>query len=168
MYKEAYFYGECNSEKNDLTIAETIKRTLQRVSLLIIGVVILIAGSLFLFTKYTSVVNSAGIVRGGSQRVIKQVIAGADESTALATVEATLTKIGEQMHLGNFPESRDDVEAYWNNTIKPDIEEYKESGDYTTLLEDSETLFQMTLQKVSFLNNLCMKSRMKLEDYITF
>ena len=137
------------SQKYDVTIAETIKRTLRNMFLLILGVVILIAGSLFLFTKYTAVVNSAGIVRGGSQRVIKLVIAGADESATLASVEAILIKIGEQMHLGNFPQSRDDVEDYWKKTIKPDIEEFKVSGDFSTLLADSETLFKMTNQMVN-------------------
>ena len=137
------------SEKNNITIAEIIGKTLKKISFLIIGVVVLIAASLFLFTKYTAVVNSAGIVRGGSQRVIKQVIAGADESKALATVESTLIAIGEQMHLGNFPKSRDSVEDYWNGTIKPDIEAFKQSGDYTALLADSETLFQMTNQMVN-------------------
>lgn len=137
------------SNTNNMTIAEIIQRTLQKISILIIGVVLLIAGSLFLFTRYTAVVNSAGIVRGGSQRVIKQVIAGADESKALATVESTLIAIGKQMHLGSFPKSRDAVEVYWNDTIKPGIEEFKVTGDYTTLLEDSETLFQMTNQMVN-------------------
>ena len=138
------------SKKNvNLTIEETMKRTLTGVFTLILGVVVLIAVSLFLFTRYTAVVNSAGIVRGGSQRVIKQVIAGADESTALGLVDTTLTQIGEQMHLGNFPKSRDEVEVYWNNTIKPDIDEFKASGDFSVLLEDSETLFKMTNQMVS-------------------
>ena len=53
------------------------------------------------------------------------------------------------MHLGSFPKSRDAVEVYWNDTIKPGIEEFKVTGDYTTLLEDSETLFQMTNQMVN-------------------
>lgn len=141
--------GKASAKRVDITIAETIGRTLRKGFILILGVVVLIAVSLFLFTRYTAVVNSAGIVRGGSQRVIKQVIAGADESTALALVDSTLTKIGEQMHIGNFPESRNDVEEYWNNTIKPDIEEFKVSGDYAVLLADSETLFQMTNQMVS-------------------
>uniref|UniRef100_UPI004055AB33 methyl-accepting chemotaxis protein n=1 Tax=Agathobacter sp. TaxID=2021311 RepID=UPI004055AB33 len=140
--------GNVSKKNFNITIAETIGRTLRKVFMLILGVVILIAVSLFLFTRYTSVVNSAGIVRGGSQRVIKQVIAGADESAALALVESTLSEIGEQMHLGNFPKSRDDVEDYWNKTIKPDIEEFKASGDYAILLEDSETLFKMTNQMV--------------------
>ena len=130
------------------TIAEAIQRTLQTGGILIAAVVILIAASLFLFTKYTAVVNSAGIVRGGSQRVIKQVIAGADESKALGVVDSTLAQIEKQMHLGNFPNSRDEVEVYWNNTIKPDIDTFKETGDYTILLADSETLFQMTNQMV--------------------
>lgn len=141
--------GNSSVKNKDKTIAETINHTLSGVFLLIIGVVILIAVSLFLFTRYTAVVNSAGIVRGGSQRVIKQVIAKADESKALSLVDATLTQIGEQMHLGKFPASRDEVEVYWNKTIKPDIEAFKKSGDYSVLLADSETLFQMTNQMVS-------------------
>ena len=141
--------GKTSTKHKDRTIAEIIKRTLLEGYSLIVAVVILIAVSLFLFTKYTAVVNSAGIVRGGSQRVIKQVIAGADESKALAAVESNLTQIGQQMHLGNFPASRDSVEDYWNNTIKPDIDAFKASGDFSTLLADSETLFSMTNQMVS-------------------
>ena len=135
------------SAKN-MTIAKTISFTLAKVFLLIFGVVVLIAGSLYLFTQYTAVVNSAGIVRGGSQRVIKQVIAGADESKALSLVDSTLATIEKQMTLGNFPDSRDAVEEYWNKTIKPDIDEFKKSGDFTVLLADSETLFSMTNQMV--------------------
>ena len=141
--------GKPSTKNFDISIAETIKRTLQKMSMLILGVVILIAVSLFLFTRYTAVVNSAGIVRGGSQRVVKQVIAGADESKALALVDSTLATIEKQMHLGNFPESRDSVEEYWNKTIKPDIDAFKASGDFSVLLADSETLFQMTNQMVS-------------------
>lgn len=141
--------GNVTTKDSTLTIAETIKRTLQKGFILILAVVILIAGSLLAFTKYTAVVNSAGIVRGGSQRVIKLVIAGADESAALSVVEANLEQIGEQMHLGDFPDSRNAVEDYWNKTIKPDIEEFKVNGDYTVLLTDSETLFQMTNQMVN-------------------
>lgn len=141
--------GNLSSKKMNMTIAETINRTLKTGFLLILAVVILIAVSLFTFTKYTAVVNSAGIVRGGSQRVVKQVLAGADESKALALVDSTLTKIGKQMRIGEFPNSRSEVERYWNNTIKPDIDEFKASGNYAVLLEDSETLFQMTNQMVS-------------------
>lgn len=141
--------GKSATKNFDASIAGMIKRTLQRMSMLIFGVVFLIAVSLFLFTRYTAVVNSAGIVRGGSQRVIKQVIAGADESKALALVDSTLAAIEQQMHLGNFPESRDAVEVYWNKTIKPDIDAFKASGDFSVLLADSETLFQMTNQMVS-------------------
>ena len=133
----------------NMTIAKTINRTLGKVFLLIFGVVVLIAVSLYLFTQYTAVVNSAGIVRGGSQRVIKQVIAGADESKALNVVDTNLATIEKQMTIGKFPESRDVVEEYWNKTIKSDIAEFKVSGDYTVLLADSETLFTLTNQMVN-------------------
>ena len=138
-----------SAKKNQMTIAKTINGTLGKVFLLIFGVVVLIAGSLYLFTRYTAVVNSAGIVRGGSQRVIKQVIAGADESKALNVVDTNLATIEKQMTMGKFPDSRDEVEEYWNKTIKSDIAEFKSSGDYTVLLADSETLFTLTNQMVN-------------------
>ena len=141
--------GVGSGKKENATIAATITRNLKGVFTLTLGVVILIAVSLFLFTRYTAVVNSAGIVRGGSQRVIKQVIAGADEAAAMGVVDTNLAQIEKQMHLGKFPASRDEVDAYWNNTIKPDIEAFKKSGDFTVLLADSETLFKMTNQMVS-------------------
>lgn len=141
--------GNETTKKSNTTIAQTINRTLKQGFSLILAVVVLIAASLLTFTKYTAVVNSAGIVRGGSQRVIKLVIAGADESAAVSVVEANLKQIGEQMRLGNFPDSRNAVEDYWNKTIKPDMEDFKVSKDYTTLLTNSETLFQMTNQMVN-------------------
>ena len=138
-----------SAKKNHMTIAKTINGTLGKVFFLIFGVVVLIAVSLYLFTRYTAVVNSAGIVRGGSQRVIKQVIAGADESKALSVVDTNLATIEKQMTMGKFPDSRDEVEEYWNKTIKSDIAEFKSSGDYTVLLADSETLFTLTNQMVN-------------------
>ena len=135
--------------KKNLTIAETIKRTLMGVFALILGVVILIAVSLFLFTRYAAVVNSAGIVRGGSQRVVKLVLAGADESAAVGVVDTNLAQIEKQMRVGAFKESRTEVDEYWNNTVKSDIEAFKKNGDFSTLLADSETLFKMTNQMVS-------------------
>ena len=141
--------GSASGKKSNITIAETIKRTLMGVFTLILGVVILIAVSLFTFTRYTAVVNSAGIVRGGSQRVVKLVIAGADESAAMGVVDTNLAQIEKQMRLGAFPASRDEVDEYWNKTVKKDIEEFKKTGDFSVLLADSETLFKMTNQMVS-------------------
>ena len=141
-------------KRADITIAASIKQSLQKVFFLIFAVAVLIAVSLTMFSRYTGVVNSAGIVRGGSQRVIKQVIARADEEKALTAVDTNLAKIKQQMRLGKFPKSRDEVEAYWNSTIKKDIEEFKKTGDFTVLLEDSETLFQMTNQMVNHAQEL--------------
>lgn len=136
------------TKKVDITIEKIIRISLKQVFFLILAVVLLIAGSLYLFTRYTGVVNSAGIVRGGSQRVIKQVIAGSDETKALGVVDSTLEEIERKMHFGKFPESRNSVENYWNNTIKANIAEFKSNGDYSVLLENSESLFQMTNQMV--------------------
>ena len=136
-------------KKGDITIAASIKQSLQKVFFLILAVVILIAVSLTLFSRYAGVVNSAGIVRGGSQRVIKQVIAGSDETKAMSAVDTNLGNIKKQMRIGKFTKSRNEVEVYWNNTIKKDIEEFKKSGDYKVLLENSETLFQMTNEMVN-------------------
>ena len=135
--------------KKNRTIAQTIKRTLMGVFALILGVVVLIAVSLSMFTRYAAVVNSAGIVRGGSQRVVKLVIAGADESAAMNVVDTNLAQIEKQMTIGAFVTSREEVDVYWNNTVKSDIEAFKKSGDFSALLANSETLFKMTNQMVS-------------------
>ncbi len=140
---------DASKKVNKCSIAFTIQSTLQKVFMLILVVVVLIGISLFLFTRYTAVVNSAGIVRGGSQRAIKQAITGMDESTAVSVIDTNLAKIKKQMHLGSFPKTRNTVEDYWNNTIKADIADFKTTGDYTTLLEDSETLFTLTNEMVN-------------------
>ena len=50
--------GEASRKKGSATIAETIKRNLKGVFTLILGVVIMIALSLFMFTRYTAVVTA--------------------------------------------------------------------------------------------------------------
>ena len=126
------------------TIAQLFKERLKKVSALVVAVVVVVMGSLYLFTRYTGVVNDAGIVRGGSQRVVKQVLAGADESKTVAAVEGKLTSIGGRMHLGSFPSERDACEQYWQKTVKPAIEQYKQDKNAAPLLEASETYFAKT------------------------
>ena len=126
----------------------SIKNTIQRVSILFAVVLLFIACVLYLFTRYTSVVNNAGIVRGGSQRVVKLVLAGSDESAGITAVDTNLKTIKNTMHVGSFVSSRNDVEDYWNSTIKTDITNYKSTGDSTNLIADSETFFKMTNQMV--------------------
>ena len=133
---------------NTQSISYTIKNTIQRVSILFAVVLLFIACVLYLFTRYTSVVNNAGIVRGGSQRVVKLVLAGSDESAGITAVDTNLKTIKNTMHVGSFVSSRNDVEDYWNNTIKTDITNYKSTGDSTDLIADSETFFKMTNQMV--------------------
>ena len=126
------------------TIAQLFKMRLGKVSAIIVAVVFVVAGSLYLFTSYTGVVNDAGIVRGGSQRVVKQVLAGADESKTVAAVEGKLKSIGGRMHLGSFPGERDACEQYWQQSVKPAIEQYKQDKNAAPLLEVSETYFAKT------------------------
>jgi len=126
------------------TIAQLFKQRLERVSVIIVAVVLVVAGSLYLFTSYTGVVNDAGIVRGGSQRAVKQVLAGADETKTIAAVEGKLQSIGGRMHLGSFPGERDACAQYWQQTVKPAIEQYKQDQNATPLLEVSETYFGKT------------------------
>ncbi|MCR5416782.1 MAG: HAMP domain-containing protein [Pseudobutyrivibrio sp.] len=136
---------------NKNSISYMISSTLQKIFALILGVSILIALSLFLFTRYTGVVNSAGIVRGGSQRAVKLVLANETETAnaAIGVVDTNLDKIKKQMHLGAFPKSRNEVDDFWDGTIKTDIEEYRNTGDMTQLISDSETFFQMTNKMVN-------------------
>ena len=95
------------------TIAFLIRQLLTKVFQLVAVMVVVVMVSLYLFTSYTAVVNEAGIVRGGSQRVIKQVLAGADSTQATEKVESILKKLDGAILLGGFSSSRDKVESYW-------------------------------------------------------
>lgn len=141
--------GNENGTENKQTISYLIKSTIRNLSILVAVFLLFIACALYLFTRYTSVVNNGGIVRGGSQRVVKLVLAGSDESAGVSVVDTNLTNIKNAMHVGNFVSSRNDVDDYWNGTIKTDIASYKSTGDSSTLIADSETFFKMTNQMVS-------------------
>lgn len=43
--------------------------------------------------------NDAGVVRGGSQRIVKQVLAGADASKTTAKIEGLLSGMSSRMHI---------------------------------------------------------------------
>ncbi|XME01401.1 methyl-accepting chemotaxis protein [Lachnospiraceae bacterium C1.1] len=137
------------SKLNKNSIAYLILTKLQKVFVIITVVVVVLMACLFLFTQYTAVVNNAGIVRGGSQRAIKQVFAGSDATEAIGKMDSMLTKLKGAMHLGSFGKKRTTVEDYWNNEIKPAIEDYKSTGDGAALLEKSETYFGLTNDMVS-------------------
>ena len=130
------------------TIAYLIQRLLAQVFAIVMGVVVVVAVSLYLFTSYVAVVNDAGVVRGGSQRVVKQVLAGSDASDTTQRVESILQGLGSRMHLGSFPEKRDAAEKYWMTEVKPAISEYQKSKDAAHLLEVSETYFAKTNEMV--------------------
>ncbi|MCR5526604.1 MAG: hypothetical protein K6F39_04390 [Lachnospiraceae bacterium] len=138
-----------NKEMNQNSIAYLILKKLQKVFLIISVVVVIVMACLFLFTRYVAVVNNAGVVRGGSQRVIKQVFAGADYSATMTKIEGTLSKLDGSMHLGKFASRRDEVEKYWNNEIKTAITSYESTGDGTELLENSEQFFNLTNEMVN-------------------
>lgn len=131
--------GNENGTENKQTISYLIKSTIRNLSILVAVFLLFIACALYLFTRYTSVVNNGGIVRGGSQRVVKLVLAGSDESAGVSVVDTNLTNIKNAMHVGNFVSSRNDVDDYWNGTIKTDIASYKLTGDSSALIADSET-----------------------------
>lgn len=130
------------------TIAYLIQRLLARVFAIVVGVVVIVGISLYLFTSYVAVVNDAGVVRGGSQRIVKQVLAGADASQTTQKIEGLLKDLGSRVHLGSFPGKRDAAEAYWNSEVKPAIAEYEQTKNPARLLEASETYFGKTNEMV--------------------
>ena len=73
------------------TIAGVIQLHLRRIFLMVAAVVAIVGFSLYLFTSYVALVNDAGVVRGGSQRIVKQVLAGADASKTTAKIEGLLS-----------------------------------------------------------------------------
>ena len=123
------------------TIAFLIRQLLGKVLKLVAGMVLVVMVSLYLFTSYTAVVNEAGSVRGGSQRIVKQVLAGADSSKVMANVEGLLNKLDGAILFGSFSTERNNVANYWNGTVKPEMEKYKTSQDSTKLLEVKLPLF---------------------------
>ncbi len=129
---------------NDGMLSTFIHSRLRAISFLVGGACVVIAFSLYLFVSYAGVVNDAGVVRGGSQRVVKQVFAGEEATKTITAVEGKLTSIGERMHLGSFPEKRDACEAYWNGTVKPAIAAYQAGGEEKPLYEASEEYFAKT------------------------
>lgn len=126
------------------TIAFLIRGLLTRVFKLAAVMVAVMIVSLYLFSSYTAVVNEAGIVRGGSQRIIKQVLAGADSSQATEKVEGLLRKLDGAILLGSFSSERDKVEDYWKKEVKPTMAEFEKTQDPTKLLDVSETYFGLT------------------------
>ncbi|MBO6202945.1 MAG: methyl-accepting chemotaxis protein, partial [Selenomonas sp.] len=83
------------------TIAGVIRQHLRRLFLLVAAVVAIVGFSLYLFTSYVALVNDAGVVRGGSQRIVKQVLAGADASKTTAKIEGLLSGMSSRMHIGS-------------------------------------------------------------------
>ena len=126
------------------TIAGVIRTLLKRVFIMVVAVVAIVGFSLYLFTSYVALVNDAGVVRGGSQRIVKQVLAGADASKTTAKIEGLLSGMGSRMHIGSFPAKRDEVEKYWQGEVKPAIAEYQQSKNPAHLMEVSETYFDKT------------------------
>ena len=126
------------------TIAGVIRLYLRRIFLMVAAVVVIVGFSLYLFTSYVALVNDAGVVRGGSQRIVKQVLAGADASKTTAKIEGLLSGMSSRMHIGSFPARRDEVEKYWQGEVKPAIADYQQSKNPAHLLEVSETYFDKT------------------------
>lgn len=126
------------------TIASVIRELLTKVFKLVAVMVAVMVVSLYLFASYTAVVNEAGIVRGGSQRVVKQVLAGADSTQAQEKVEGLLKKLDGAILLGSFSAERDKVADYWSRELKPTMAEFEQNKSPEKLLSVSETYFGMT------------------------
>lgn len=145
------------STNDEKMISSLIKKLLSRVGIMIIAVVILVIISLFVFTKCTAVVNQAGIVRGGSQRAVKQELAGQSGEKAMSSVEAIINGLqhGDSelglivIPVSGFQNSVKDVADYWNNQMKPAINSYRKDHNADQLLEVSETFFTMTNEMVA-------------------
>lgn len=123
---------------------------------MIIAVVILVAASLFIFTKCTAVVNQAGIVRGGSQRAVKQELSGTSGDQVMSSVEAIIdglehgsSKLGIiYIPVSGYQNSVSKVSEFWKNQMKPAIETYRKDHDSAKLLEVSEEFFTLTNKMV--------------------
>lgn len=127
---------------------QTIRALTLRLLLWIFGIVIafsIIFGmALAMFMDYVAVVNEAGVVRGGSQRAVKLVLAQADPTAVNTRVDGYLKSLDGRVLIGGFADARQKVEAYWNGTIKTEMADYQQTGNSSSLIADSETFFAMT------------------------
>lgn len=131
------------------SIALLIQQLLSRVFKIVAAVVVVLMVSLYLFSSYAAVVNQAGIVRGGSQRVVKLVLAGADASQVISNVEGVMKDLKGAILLGSFSSERDKVEAFWQSDVLPAIAEFRQTQNSAKLLTSSEQLFTLTNSMVS-------------------
>lgn len=132
--------------KSKESIASLIKQLLNRIFIIVVVVSVVMIASLYMFTRYTAVVNQAGVVRGGSQRAVKQVLAGQDGAEMISKIDTLISTLDGKMRLGKFPSSREKVESYWKNDMAGAISNYKNADkkDPSEILDKSETFFTLT------------------------
>lgn len=138
------------------TIAYLIRKMLKRIFVLSVAVAAVIGFSLYLFMEYTALVNQAGVVRGGSQRIVKQELGGASTEKTMSNVEAILKGLKDgdsergipHVSSSTFQASVTDVTNYWNQEVKPAMTDYQQTKDPGKLLECSEKYFALTNKMV--------------------
>ena len=132
------------------TIAFLIRQLLTKAFQLVVVMVVGLMVSLALFTKAAEIVNQAGIVRGGSQRAVKQVLAGADAAQTIQNIDNLIQKLdGAIIIISDFSNKHSQVDDYWQRTVKPAISEFQSNKNPSHLLEVSENFFKLTNEMVA-------------------
>ncbi len=112
--------------------------------------VIGLMASLMLFTKAAAIVNQAGIVRGGSQRAVKQVLAGADANKTIQNIDNLIEQLdGSIIIISDFSNKHAKVKETWQKDVKPAISEFQSTKDPSNLLSVSENFFSLTNEMVA-------------------
>ncbi len=130
------------------SIGTFIRNMLAMIVAMVLVVVLMLIVSIHSFTKYAAVVNQGGVVRGGSQRMIKLVLAGEDYAKVQGNVDNLLKGLNGKINTGDFPSCRNQAESFWTEVLLPDVETYRSSGDNSTLVKDSEEFFNITNKMV--------------------
>ncbi|MDR2534973.1 MAG: methyl-accepting chemotaxis protein [Treponema sp.] len=110
------------------------------------------------------VINYAGIVRGGTQRLIKKELSNMPDDAILGNLDGIVRELRSGTGTNNltvlpdpaFLASMDEVAAEWNN-LKTQIAQVRNGSDKKNLFEDSETYFQLVNRTVSLAESFSQK-----------
>lgn len=120
---------------------------------------------------YEGVINYAGIVRGASQRAVKNELVGVDSTSIIISIDEILDEMNTGKGKRNiiyiqdskFREEFVDIIEGWTN-LKKEISDYREGGDRQELYIMSENFFEMTNHLV-FTTQRIAEERMKFFNF---
>jgi methyl-accepting chemotaxis protein len=139
-----------------MKITQQIRLTVATLAAVSVGASIYELIDLKLAEKGAVVVNQAGQVRGGTQRITKLELAGQKNEALIATLDTTIegliqggTESGLPAAKGAFLEEMTKVQDAWQSLKAKLVQARQQPALQQQLVKDSENLFELTNQAVS-------------------